>query len=66
MLITRYAVSTVGEIVALVSQYPKSPRGNVILYGELLYSSKEIISELVFFLCIWLMRLLLENVYSLV
>ena len=30
MLLTRYATSFVGEVVAFVSQYPKSPRGNVI------------------------------------
>ena len=29
MLFTLYAVSTVGEIVELVSQNPKSPRVNV-------------------------------------
>ena len=46
MLFTLYAVSTVGKIVALVSQIP---RCNVILYGELLYTCNEIISELVFF-----------------
>ena len=34
-----------GEAVAIVSQYPKSPKGNVIWYGELLYTCKEIISE---------------------
>ena len=38
-----------GEIVALVSQYPKNPKGNIILYGELLYTCKKVISELVFF-----------------
>ena len=34
-----------GEIVALVSQKPNNPRGRVMLYGELLYICKEIISE---------------------
>ena len=48
MLFALYAASTVGKIVALISRYPKSSKGNVILYGELLYTCKEIISELVF------------------
>ena len=39
-----------GEIVALVSQYSKSPKSKVILYGELLYTCREIISELEFFM----------------
>ena len=52
MLFTLYDVSTVGEIVALVLQYSKSPRGNVNLYEELLYTCNEIISELVVF-CIF-------------
>ena len=34
-----------GEVVAFVSQYPKSPKGSVIWYGQLLYTCKEIISE---------------------
>ena len=36
ILLTRYATSFVGEFVAFVSQYPKSPKGSVIWYGELL------------------------------
>ena len=43
ILLTRYASSFVGEVAAFVSQYPKSPKGSVICYGELLYT--EIISE---------------------
>ena len=39
-----------GEVVALVSQYLKIPKGKVILYGELLYTCKEIISEFEFFM----------------
>ena len=46
-----YATSFVLEMVALVSQYPKSPKGKVILYGELLYTCREIISEFEFFMC---------------
>ena len=34
-----------GEVVAFVSQYPKSPKVSVIWYGELLYTCNEIISE---------------------
>ena len=45
ILLTRYATSFVGKIEAFVSQYPKSPRGNVIWYGELIYTCNEIISE---------------------
>ena len=45
ILLTRYATSFVGEVVAFVSQYPKSPKGSVICYGELLYTCNEIISE---------------------
>ena len=30
MLLTRYATSFVSEVVAFVSQYPKSPKGSVI------------------------------------
>ena len=44
MLFTLYAVSTVGEIVAFVSQYPKSLNNE-----EILYTCKQSISELVFF-----------------
>ena len=50
MLFSIYAVSTVGEFVALVPLSPKSPRGIVILSRELLYTCKEIISEIVFFM----------------
>ena len=35
--------------MAFVSQHPKSPRGNVIWYGVMLYTRNEIISEFVFF-----------------
>ena len=45
MLLTRYATSSVGEVVAFVSQYSRSPKGNVIWYGELLYTCREIVSE---------------------
>ena len=45
MLFTLYATSFVGKIIALVSQKPKNPRGRVILYGELLYTYKEIMSD---------------------
>ena len=45
ILLTQYATSFVGEVVAFVSQYPKSPKGSVICYGELLYTCNEIISE---------------------
>ena len=45
MLLTRYATSFVGNVVALVSQKPKSPKGSVIWYDELLYTCNEIISE---------------------
>ena len=38
-----------GKIVAFVSQYPKSPKGNVTLYGVLLYTCNEMMSEFVFF-----------------
>ena len=34
-----------GEVKAFVSQYPKSPKGSVIWYNELLYTCNEIISE---------------------
>ena len=34
-----------GEVVAFVPQYPKSPKGSVIWYGELLYTCSEKISE---------------------
>ena len=38
-----------GEIVAFVLQYPKSPKDNVTWYGVLLYTCNEMISEFVFF-----------------
>ena len=49
VLFTLTTLSSVGEIVAFVSKYPKGPRGNVILYGELLYTCEKIMSEFVFF-----------------
>ena len=39
-----------GEFVALVSQDPRSPKGRVILYGEKLYTCREMISEFEFFM----------------
>ena len=45
ILLTRYIASFVGKVVAFVSHYPKSPRGNVIWYGELLYTCNKKISE---------------------
>ena len=39
-----------GEVVALVSQYPRNPKGRVILYGELLDTCREITSEFEFFI----------------
>ena len=36
MLFTLKILPFIGEMVAIVWQYPKSPRGNVILNGELL------------------------------
>ena len=50
IILTLYATSFVGEVVAFVSQYPKSYRGNVIWYGKLLYTRNEIISEFEFFM----------------
>ena len=44
-----YATSFIGEVVGFVSQYPKSPMGNDIQFGVLLYTCSEIISEFVFF-----------------
>ena len=35
--------------MAFVSQYPKSSKGSVILFGVLLYTCSGIISEFVFF-----------------
>ena len=49
ILFTLYATSNVGKVVAFVSQKPRSPRDNVILYGSFLYICSEIISEFVFF-----------------
>ena len=49
LLFTLYATSFVGEVFALVSQYPRSPRGRVIFYGKLLYTCREILSEMEFF-----------------
>ena len=49
ILLTLYAISFTGEVVEFVSQYPNHPRGNVILFGVLLYTCSEIISELIFF-----------------
>ena len=40
-----------GEVVAFVSQYHKNPRGNVIWYGEFLYTCNEIILEFESFMC---------------
>ena len=45
ILLTRYATSCVGEVVAFVSHYSKSPKGSVNWYSELLYTCNEIISE---------------------
>ena len=39
-----------GEVVVFVSQYPRSPKDNVIWYGELLFTCREIISEFECFL----------------
>ena len=39
-----------GEVVALVSQYPRSPKSKVILYGEILYTCREMISEFELFM----------------
>ena len=50
ILLTLFATSFVGEVVAFVSQYHKSPRGNVILYGELLHTCSEMVSEFEFFM----------------
>ena len=36
-----------GEVV---SQYPRSPKGKVILYGELLYTGREMKSEFELFM----------------
>ena len=58
MLFTLYATSFVGEVVALVSQFPRSPRGRVILHGELLYTCREIMSEFEFFTFLWIKMLL--------
>ena len=65
MLSTLYAVSIVGEIIALVSQNPKKPGCNVILYEEMMNTCQETISKLVFFVYL-MVRLLLEKVYGFV
>ena len=49
IVFTLNALSSVGEFVAFVSQYPESTRVNLILYCELLYTYKEIMSEYVFY-----------------
>ena len=49
ILFTLYAISFVGEVVALISQYPRSLRVWVFLYGELLYTCREIMSKFEFF-----------------
>ena len=49
IIFTLYTTSFV-EVVALVSQYPRRPRGRVILYGEFLYTGREIMSEFEFFI----------------
>ena len=48
-LFTPNAVSIGGKVLAFVSQQPKSPRVNVILCGELLYTCNETMSNFVFF-----------------
>ena len=50
IILTRCATSIVRGVVALFSQYPRSQLGSVILYGEVLYICREIISEFEFFL----------------
>ena len=40
----RYAFSCMGDIVAFVSQYPKSPKCNVTWYGVLFYTCNEMMS----------------------
>ena len=49
MLFTLYATPCVGDVVALVSQNPRIPKGRVFLYGELLCTCREIMSEHVFY-----------------
>ena len=49
MLFTLNALSSVGWIYAFVWQNPKTSRGNVILYDELLYTCRNIMSEFVSF-----------------
>ena len=49
MLFTLNDLSSVGWIVSYVSQYPKRPRGNVVFYGEFLYTSRDFMSEFVSF-----------------
>ena len=60
MLFSLYAVSTVGEIVELVSQNPKSPRVNVFQMENFCKGAKNLYLAL-FFLCIWLMKMFLEK-----
>ena len=59
MLFTLYATSFVGEVVALVSQFREKtkgrvlkvgPKGRVILYGELLYTCRGMMSDFEFFM----------------
>ena len=50
MWLNRYATSIIGEVVAFISQYHKSPKGNVIWYGELLFTCNEIKSKFEFFM----------------
>ena len=45
ILLTRDATSFVNEVVAFVSQYPKSSKCSVIWYGDWLYTCNEILSE---------------------
>ena len=49
MLSTLTALPSVGSIAAFVSQYPKNPRGHVTLYGELLFTFSNFMSEFVSF-----------------
>ena len=63
ILFTRYAFSYIGDIVALVSQYPNSPKGFVTWYGVLLYTCNEMISEFVFFTYFMDEILILKNLW---
>ena len=62
IFLTRNATSFVDEVVALVSQYPKSPKDSVIWYGELLYTCNEIISEFKCFIFFMDEIVILKNV----